>query len=107
MSRLAHPVALRNGAIVLAIVAALAIAIAFFPWNVLRGPVAAHFTHRLDRQVTIAGDLQVHLGFPIRVVANDVSIANVGWSDVQPMANARQIVLTYSWHSLLHLTPER
>jgi uncharacterized protein involved in outer membrane biogenesis len=107
MSRAAHPAALRFGAIAVAIVAALAFAIAFFPWNVLRGPVAAHFTQRLDRQVTIAGDLQVHVGLPLRVVANDVSLANVAWSDVQPMAHARQIALTYSWHSLLHLTPDR
>jgi uncharacterized protein involved in outer membrane biogenesis len=107
MSRATHPAALRHGAIALAVVAALGIAIAFFPWNVLRGPVAAHFTHRLDRPVTIAGDLQVHLGLPLRVVANDVSLANAAWSDVQPMAHVRQIALTYSWHSLLHLTPDR
>jgi uncharacterized protein involved in outer membrane biogenesis len=98
---------MRYGAIALVAPAALAVAVVLFPWNVLRGPVAAHFTQRLERHVSIAGDLQVHIGLPLRVVANDVSLANVAWSDVQPMAHAQQIALSYSWHSLLQLTPDR
>jgi AsmA family protein len=106
MSPTAHP-ALRYGAIALAVVVALAVALVFFPWNVLRGPVAAHFSDRLHRQVTIGGDLNVRLGLPVRVVAHDVSIANVSWSDVQPMARAQAIALTYSLPSLLRLSPDR
>jgi uncharacterized protein involved in outer membrane biogenesis len=106
MQRTAHPV-LRSGGIAFAIVALLALAIVFFPWNVLRGPIEAHYSHRLQRAVTIAGDLDVKLGLPVEVVANDVSIANVAWSDVQPMAHAQALVLTFSLPSLVRRTPDR
>jgi uncharacterized protein involved in outer membrane biogenesis len=106
MPRTAHP-ALRYGGIALAVVAVVALGIAFFPWNVLRAPIAAHYSDRLQRTVKIDGDLDVRLGLPTRVVVNDVSIANVAWSDVQPMARAQALVLTFSLPSLFRLTPDR
>jgi uncharacterized protein involved in outer membrane biogenesis len=106
MPRTAHP-ALRYGGIALAVVAALALAIAFFPWNVLRAPIAAHYSDRLQRKVSIDGALDVRLGLPTTIVVNDVSIANVAWSDVQPMAHAPALVLTFSLPSLFRLTPDR
>ena len=106
MSRPAHST-LRYGGLALAVVAVLALVVAFFPWNVLRGPLAAHYTSRLQRPVTIGGDLDVRLGLPIRVIVDDVSIANVAWSDVQPMAHARRLILDYSLPALLRLAPDR
>src|SRR5690349_18064645 len=105
MLRTAHP-ALRYGGIALAVAAVLALAIAFFPWNVLRGPIAAHYSDHLQRKVQINGDLDVRLGLPTRIVVNDVSIANVAWSDVQPMARTQALVLTFSLQSLFRLTPD-
>ena len=97
---------LRYGAIAAGAVVALALLVAFFPWNALRGPLASYVGHRLHRDVTINGDLNVHLGFPTRVDVNDVSIANAPWSDLQPMARAARIALTFDLPSLLHLTPD-
>jgi uncharacterized protein involved in outer membrane biogenesis len=98
--------ALRYGAIAAATVAVLALVVAFFPWNALRGPIAAYFGHRMQRQVTIDGDLRVHLGLPVVVEVDDLSIANAVWSDVQPMARTARMVLTFRLPSLLHATPD-
>lgn len=96
----------RYGAIGAGVVAALALVIVLFPWDVLRGPLAAHLSHRLERPVRIAGPLTVHLGFPTRVQVDDLSIGNAAWSDLQPMANARSIVLTFRLRSLFRGTPD-
>jgi len=99
--------ALRYASLAIAIVALLALVIVFFPWNALRGPVAAYLGHRLHRDVTIAGALRVHVGPPVVVDVNDFSIANAAWSDLQPMAHAAHMTLTFGLPSLLHLTPDR
>ncbi|HET7135163.1 MAG TPA: AsmA family protein, partial [Casimicrobiaceae bacterium] len=106
MLRTAHP-ALRYGGIALTVAAVLVLAIAFFPWNALRGPIAAHYSDRLQRTVEIDGDLDVRLGLPTTIVVHDVSIANVAWSDVRPMAHAQALVLTFSLPSLFRLSPDR
>jgi len=50
-------------AIVLAVMVVVVIVIAlFFPWNLLRGPLASYVGHQLGRPVAIAGDLNVKLG---------------------------------------------
>jgi uncharacterized protein involved in outer membrane biogenesis len=97
---------LRYGAIAAGIVVAVALLVTFFPWNALRGPVASYVGHRLHREVTINGDLRVHPGFPTRIEVNDFSIANAPWSDLQPMAHAARMELTFGVRSLLHLTPD-
>ena len=97
---------LRYGAIAAVVLVALALLAVFFPWNALRGPLASYLGHRLHREVTIDGDLRVRLGFPTLVEVNDFSIANAQWSDLQPMAHAARIALTFDLPSLLHFTPD-
>ena len=97
---------LRYGAIGAVVLAALALLVVFFPWNTLRGPLASYLGHRLHRDVTINGDLHVHLGFPTRVEVDDFSIANAQWSDLQPMAHAARMVLTFDLPSLFRFTPD-
>lgn len=98
--------ALRYGGTVAVILVALALVVVFFPWNALRGPIASYAGHRLQRAVTIDGALRVDLGFPTRVEVDDVSIANAPWSEIQPMAHAKRIVLTFDFRSLLRVTPD-
>src|SRR5690348_17018163 len=99
--------ALRYATLATAIVVLLALVVVFFPWNAMRGPIASYFGHRLHRDVTIAGRLRVHLGLPVVVDVDDFSIGNAAWSDVQPMAHAAHMALTFSLPSLLHFTPDR
>ena len=97
---------LRYGAIAAVVLAALALLVVFFPWNLLRGPLASYLGHRLHREVTINGGLHVHLGFPTRVEVDDFAIANAPWSDLQPMAHATRIALTFELPSLFRFTPD-
>jgi len=79
-----------------AAVATVVLAIVFFPWNALRGPLAGVASQRLDRPVTIAGDLGVKLGWTTSVQIDDVSIGNVDWSKDQPMVHTKSAVFVYS-----------
>lgn len=98
--------AIRYGGIAAGVLVALVLLVVFFPWNMLRAPLASYVGHRLHRTVTIDGDLRVALGFPTRVEVDDFSIANAQWSDLQPMAHAKRMALTFNLRSLLDLTPD-
>ena len=53
--------ALRYGVIAFGVLAALVVVVLAFPWNVLRGPLAAYASARFDRPVALDGDLAVDL----------------------------------------------
>jgi uncharacterized protein involved in outer membrane biogenesis len=89
----------------LGVVAIVALLVLFFPWNLMRGPLASYASHRLQRTVAI-GHLAVDLGRRIAVRLDDVSIANAEWSDVQPMAKIRSAELSFTLGGLLHGIPD-
>jgi uncharacterized protein involved in outer membrane biogenesis len=89
------------------VVAVIVVAVALMPWNALRGPIARYASARFDRPVAIAGNLDVRLGRLVRVQAEDVTVGNVSWSQEQPMASARRVVLWFRWRSLLGGAPSR
>ncbi len=95
----------RYALIAAALVAALALAIALFPWHVLRGPLASYASYRLQRDVTI-GDLDVALGRITRVQLDDVAIGNAAWSSDPRMAQASRMVLFFSVGALLKAEPD-
>jgi len=96
---------LRYGIAAVGVALAFGLLVLFFPWNMMRGPLAAYVGARFERAVTIDGDLDVDLGRMIRVQADRVKIANVSWSKDQPMVDAERAVLWFSWWSLLSATP--
>jgi uncharacterized protein involved in outer membrane biogenesis len=97
--------ALRYGLAAGGVVAALVLVVVFFPWNVLRGPLASYASARLDRAVAIAGDLDVKLGWTTRVQIDGLSIANAPWSTEQPMVDAKRVVLWFTPSALLKGQP--
>jgi uncharacterized protein involved in outer membrane biogenesis len=97
--------ALRYGVIACSVVAAIVLVVLIFPWNVLRGPLAAYASARLDRPVAIDGDLKVDLGWITRVQIDGVSVANATWSDDQPMVASKHLVLWFTVPSLLRGEP--
>ncbi|MEO8738239.1 MAG: AsmA family protein [Casimicrobiaceae bacterium] len=97
----------RYGAIGAGIVGALVLLVLLFPWNVLRGPLAHYASARFDRQVTIAGDLHVDLGWSTRVQIDGVSIANTAWSQEQPMVAAKRVIFWFTPMALLRAEPSR
>ena len=90
-----------------AIVGALALLVVLFPWNMLRGPLAHYASARFDRTVTIDGDLAVDLGWTTRVQIDGVSIANLAWSQEQPMVAAKSVLLWFTPMALLRTEPTR
>lgn len=90
----------------LAIMVVLLVVVAlFFPWNLLRGPIASYFSHQLGRPVAIAGDLNVKLGWTPRIKVDDVSIGNAAWSNDPQMAHVRSMNLRVELLSLFTGVP--
>lgn len=87
------------------VVAVLALALGYFPWHILRGPLANYASHQLHRDVTI-GDLDVDLGRITRVQLDDFSIANAPGSDEPRMAHTSRMVLFFSVGALLKGEPD-
>lgn len=85
----------------LVMVGILILVVAFFPWNLLRGPVSSYLSHQLGRPVAIAGDLDVKLGWTPLIAVDDISIGNAPWSKDPQMAHVRRMTLRVKLLSLL------
>ncbi|HUH94645.1 MAG TPA: AsmA family protein [Casimicrobiaceae bacterium] len=93
----------RYGAwIALGVVAVIALTIAFFDWNWLRGPVAGYLSERTGRAVAIEGNFSVELLRGPRIVAEAVSIGNAAWSSEPVMARAARVAVQIDLKSLWH-----
>lgn len=77
-------------------IGAAAVALAAFDWNSARGVVERRLGARFGRDVTIAGDLDVRLGWPVRIVAHDVSVSNPDWARRAELVTAQRITLVVS-----------
>lgn len=93
----------RHGAwIALGVIVAIALAIALFDWNWLRGPIAGYLSERTGRAVTIEGPLSVELLRGPRIVADSVSIGNAAWSSEPVMAHAERVAVRIDFSALWH-----
>ncbi len=99
--------ALRYGIVAAGVLTAMVLLVVFFPWNVLRGPLAGYLSARFDRPVALAGDLAVDLGWRTRVQIDGLSIANAAWSKQQPMVTSKRVILWFTPGSLLRVEPIR
>ena len=86
----------------LGVVVAIALLIAFFDWNWVRGPVAGYLSHRTGRAVTIDGNFDVELLRGPRIVADSVSVGNAAWSSEPVMARAERVAVQVDLKSLWH-----
>lgn len=84
------------------IVALAAVAVALFDWNMLRGFVEREVTERTGRQLTIAGNLNVHLSLPPRIRAEKVTLANASWGREDKMLDVAVLEFTLALKPLLH-----
>src|SRR5450755_1720406 len=95
-----------RAAIVLATMGvAVIVVVLFFPWNLLRGPIAGYFGHQLGRPVAIAGDLDVELGWTPRIQVDDGSIGNAPWSKAPQMVHVQRMNLRVELLSLFTGAP--
>jgi uncharacterized protein involved in outer membrane biogenesis len=89
-----------------AIALALVLAVAFFPWNLLRGPLASYLTAQTGRNVVIHGDLDVKLAWHPWVDIHAISVANAEWSEHPIMFYADNVgmrVVPWSFFTRLRL----
>lgn len=84
------------------IVATLAIAIAAFPWGLLKGVLESRMTARFGRPVTIGTMERVdHFGFTTSVRLRDVRIPGPQWAGPHDLARVAQMEVSFSALSLL------
>ncbi len=77
-----------------AILLALIVFIALFQWNWLRGPLAHAISARLNRPVTITGNLEVHpWSWSPRATINGLVIGNPAWAGPAPMARLPRLTV--------------
>ncbi|HEX3363951.1 AsmA family protein [Phenylobacterium sp.] len=86
----------------LALVAAAAGLAAIWDWNWFRGPVAAIASGRIHRQVSIDGDLRVHLwSWQPSATVEGVRIANPAWAGKADLADIDKIAVQIRLMALL------
>jgi uncharacterized protein involved in outer membrane biogenesis len=81
-------------------VAAIAILIAFFDWNWLRGPFSSYLSGRVGRPVSIDGDLRVELSAKPLVVVDSIVVSNPPWGSEPEMARAKRVAFRVDLGSL-------
>ena len=87
---------------VLAIPVLIAILIAIFGWNWLRGPIERKTLEQTGRALHIRGDLSLHWGWPSpRLRAADVEFANPDWAREPRMLTADTVDVSLSLTHLL------
>jgi hypothetical protein len=83
-----------TGGVFLALAVVAAILAAIWDWNWFRGPVAAIASARMHRQVSINGDLRVHLwSWQPSATVGGVRIANPGWAGQGSLADIDRIAV--------------
>jgi uncharacterized protein involved in outer membrane biogenesis len=81
-----------TGGILGLLVIAVAILIAVWDWNWFRGPLARVASARMHREVTIDGDLRVHLfSWQPSATVEGVHVANPAWAGKDRMADIGRI----------------
>src|SRR5262245_45063078 len=80
---------------------AVALFVALFDWNSLRGPIARRVTAATGREFSI-GHLDVDLGTRTRVLAKDIHFANAAWSKDPEMASVEAVEFRIYLPALLH-----
>jgi hypothetical protein len=84
-----------------AIAAIVAITLAFFDWNWLRGPLASYLSAKVGRPVRIEGNFHVALSTRPLLTADYVTVGNAPWGSEPTIASAQRVNVRLSLRSLL------
>jgi AsmA family protein len=80
----------------------IAILLAVFEWNWLRGPFSSYLSGRVGRPVSIDGDLHVDLSTKPQVVIDSLVVGNAEWASEPVMARAQRVAFRVDLASLLN-----
>ena len=90
-----------GAALIVTLVVALAVALAFFDWNKARPWISEQVKERTGRDLAI-GRLEVHpFSFHPRIDADDVTLSNAEWGDKVPMFVADTVEFSVNLPALL------
>ena len=87
--------------IFLALVVLIALVVAFFDWNWMRGPIERRVSASTGRSFAINGDLSVQLSLQPRVVVNDMTLGNTAGSSEPNMATLKKLDFRFDLFKLL------
>lgn len=87
------------GAALLLVVLFAAVVVTFFDWDAMRPEIERRVSAGLQRDVRIAGPLEVRLGWRPHVVARQVSVVNAPWGRAPNLLEAERA------HATLRLLP--
>jgi uncharacterized protein involved in outer membrane biogenesis len=91
-----------TGGVILALAAGAAMLAAIWDWNWFRGPVASIASGRIHRQVSIDGELRVHLwSWQPSATVEGVRIANPAWAGKADLADIDKIAVQIRLLALL------
>jgi len=80
------------GYLLAAITITIVLLILFFDWNWLRHPIERAVTEKTGRALTINGNLDVKLGWPVtRVQVTDITFANPAWARQPLMFSIKRV----------------
>jgi uncharacterized protein involved in outer membrane biogenesis len=83
-----------------AVLIVLVLVLAFFNWNWVKGPVQRMVSNATGREFRIDGNLDVDY-FPLEVHAENLFLANAGWSEEKAMARAERMDMKLRFWPLL------
>ncbi|MGJ0489507.1 AsmA family protein [Methylobacter sp.] len=89
------------GITLLVLAVAIALFLAFFDWNKLRGPISSQISSKLDRRFEIKGDLDVDLAWTPRITVNDIELANTDWGSKPEMMTLDRLQFSIRLRDLL------
>lgn len=93
---------LRLGGVLLGVVVALLLVIAFFPWDVLRQPLNRYVSEKTGRKFEITRRLDVDLGWRLATIKFDgVEFANPSWAREPYLVRAERAEFDISFWQLL------
>ena len=86
----------------LVLLAALALLAAFFPWDLLRGPLNRYVSEHTGRHFAITRKLDVKLGRTTRIIADGIEFANPEWAREPYLVRAEGAEIDVNLLPLLH-----
>lgn len=92
-------------AAIAAIVVLLALLLALFPWDWLRGPLNRYVSERTGRHFEITRRLDIKLGRAIRIIAEGIEVANPAWASDPYLVQAEGAQIRIELPSLLLRQP--
>jgi uncharacterized protein involved in outer membrane biogenesis len=87
--------------VLLGIVGIVAVTVALFEWNWLRGPISTYLSAKVGRPVRIDGNLHVDLSWKPLLTAESVTVQNAEWSTEPLMVRAQRVAVRVEPFSLL------